>query len=209
MENDAKSPLILILPVALLMAMFVSSWLLLVVAIALGVAWQLWRIYQWQHLSVTLNPDFQQLITTHQGRITVADLTQKTGISGGAARWFLNRKAKEYGTQAMVYNNKGIVYHFLTVGALGSMLDHSNPDSELEEAEQAAIAPSLPPFTPDRSQALRQAELAKRLKVHASTLYKRRRQAEFTEWSQTKDPDGIAWIFDLNSRQFFPHNQPS
>lgn len=229
MENDAKGILILILPFALVMTVVITAWPLFVGAIAFSIAWRLLQEYQWRQLSIAVNPDFRRLIESNQGKITVADLALTTGLTGSSARWFLNRKAKEYGAQAIPYENKGIVYYFLTVAALRNMFDDSDPDFELEEY----FEPSQPSASPhDIAQLLDldeprnrgiagiaalvdlnsaadlepmiQAELAKRFDVHPSTVRKRRREPDFTEWSQTKDPDGIAWQYDANTRQFFP-----
>jgi hypothetical protein len=49
-----------------------------------------------------------------------------------------------------------------------------------------------------------QSELAKRLNVYSSTVYKRRNDPEFPEWSRSRDPDGIAWSFSRKTKEFFP-----
>ncbi len=49
-----------------------------------------------------------------------------------------------------------------------------------------------------------QSELAKRLNVYSSTVYKRRNDPDFPEWSRSRDPDGIAWSFSRKAREFFP-----
>ncbi|MBK1989282.1 hypothetical protein A0J48_017350 [Sphaerospermopsis aphanizomenoides BCCUSP55] len=49
-----------------------------------------------------------------------------------------------------------------------------------------------------------QSELAKRLGVYSSTVYKRRNDPDFPEWSRSRDPDGIAWSYSRKSREFFP-----
>jgi hypothetical protein len=49
-----------------------------------------------------------------------------------------------------------------------------------------------------------QSELAKRLNVYSSTVYKRRDDPDFPEWSRSKDPDGIAWKYSRKTREFFP-----
>jgi hypothetical protein len=49
-----------------------------------------------------------------------------------------------------------------------------------------------------------QSELAKRLNVYSSTVYKRRNDPEFPEWSRAKDPDGIAWSYSEKTKEFFP-----
>ncbi|MEH1872946.1 hypothetical protein [Nostoc sp.] len=49
-----------------------------------------------------------------------------------------------------------------------------------------------------------QSELAKRLNVYSSTVYKRRNDPEFPDWSRSKDPDGIAWSYSEKTKEFFP-----
>lgn len=49
-----------------------------------------------------------------------------------------------------------------------------------------------------------QSELAKRLDVYSSTVFKRRDDPEFSEWSRNRDPDGIAWRYDRKTKEFFP-----
>ncbi|MBO3461379.1 hypothetical protein G7B40_014830 [Aetokthonos hydrillicola Thurmond2011] len=49
-----------------------------------------------------------------------------------------------------------------------------------------------------------QSELAKRLNVYSSTVYKRREDPDFPEWSRGKDPDGIAWAYSRKTKEFFP-----
>ncbi|NJR17677.1 MAG: hypothetical protein HC785_19460 [Calothrix sp. CSU_2_0] len=49
-----------------------------------------------------------------------------------------------------------------------------------------------------------QSELAKRLNVYSSTVFKRRDDADFPEWSRSRDPDNIAWRYDRKTREFFP-----
>jgi hypothetical protein len=49
-----------------------------------------------------------------------------------------------------------------------------------------------------------QSELAKRLNVYSSTVYKRRSEADFSEWTRSRDPDGIAWTYSPETREFFP-----
>ena len=43
--------------------------------------------------------------------------------------------------------------------------------------------------------ALTQIELAKRLQVDSATLTKNRAKPNFSEWSQSKDPEGMAWSY--------------
>jgi hypothetical protein len=43
--------------------------------------------------------------------------------------------------------------------------------------------------------ALSSSALAKRLGVSRSTIYRRKNKADFSVWTQTLDPDGIAWMY--------------
>ena len=49
-----------------------------------------------------------------------------------------------------------------------------------------------------------QSELAKRLGVYSSTVFKRRNDPQFSEWSRNRDPDGIAWTYSKETKEFFP-----
>jgi hypothetical protein len=49
-----------------------------------------------------------------------------------------------------------------------------------------------------------QAELAKRLDVHSSTVGKRKSDDDFPEWSQSRDPEGIAWEYNPDTKEFVP-----
>jgi hypothetical protein len=48
-----------------------------------------------------------------------------------------------------------------------------------------------------------QADLAKRLDVHASTIYKRRSDVSFGEWTRNRDPEGLAWAYSRESKEFY------
>ncbi|MEA5570264.1 hypothetical protein [Calothrix sp. UHCC 0171] len=72
-----------------------------------------------------------------------------------------------------------------------------NPPATLEEAKKT-LAKQL------TFGSLIQSELAKRLNVYSSTVFKRRGDVDFPEWSRSRDPDGIAWRYDRKTREFFP-----
>lgn len=54
------------------------------------------------------------------------------------------------------------------------------------------------------SEHLIQSEVAKRLDVHSSTVYKRRDDPDFAEWSRSRDPEGIAWQYSPDTKMFSP-----
>ncbi|MEQ8538704.1 MAG: hypothetical protein RIB93_14815 [Coleofasciculus sp. D1-CHI-01] len=95
------------------------------------------------------------------------------------------------------------------------MEDKSSPwESETEEAdiqEKLESPPEKPSPQSEQSedeekegQALIQAELAKRLDVHSSTIGKRKSDPDFAQWSQSKDPDGVAWEYSSETKEFLP-----
>lgn len=51
---------------------------------------------------------------------------------------------------------------------------------------------------------LNQVELASRLKVHPSTISKRKTKADFIQWSREKDPEAIAWEYSRETKRFAP-----
>ncbi|MFM7409173.1 MAG: hypothetical protein ACKO3K_21560 [Cuspidothrix sp.] len=85
---------------------------------------------------------------------------------------------------------------------------------EEEEIQLESKPESLPEAIPETVQkplseqlvfgSLIQSELAKRLGVYSSTIYKRRNDPDFSEWSRSRDPDGIAWSYSRKSKEFFP-----
>jgi hypothetical protein len=54
----------------------------------------------------------------------------------------------------------------------------------------------------DAGQSLIQAELAKRLDLNSSTVGRRKSDPDFEEWSQSKDPEGIAWRYESETKMF-------
>jgi hypothetical protein len=48
-----------------------------------------------------------------------------------------------------------------------------------------------------------QADLAKRLDVHPSTLYKRRSDVSFSDWTRNRDPEGFGWGYQRDTKEFY------
>ncbi|MBW4622162.1 MAG: hypothetical protein KME17_22765 [Cyanosarcina radialis HA8281-LM2] len=82
-----------------------------------------------------------------------------------------------------------------------------SPWDEPPQTESLPLASSQPseashrPSTPKR---LIQWQLAKRLDVSSSTVYRRRDDPDFAEWTRSRDPEGIAWRFSEKTKEFFP-----
>lgn len=56
---------------------------------------------------------------------------------------------------------------------------------------------------------LKQHDLAKRLKVTSQAITAHRTKPDFINWSQTHDPEGVAWKYDRISSSFYRVEQPS
>lgn len=139
-DSGANSTLLLIIPIAIAIGVLFVAWPFFVGLFVIGLVWKLWQTYQWQQLSKKINPIFNELVQANQGCITVLDMSVKANISASTAKWYLQRKAEQYGAVCRLFDNKGIVYYFLTANALGSIFDDSEP--EIEEKLAPKIAPS-------------------------------------------------------------------
>ncbi|MGK7940933.1 MAG: hypothetical protein AB4062_12450 [Crocosphaera sp.] len=72
------------------------------------------------------------------------------------------------------------------------------PVTTSENVEVSADSEKKQKFT------LIQSDLAKRLDTTPSTIGRRKTDEGFAEWSQSKDPDGIAWKYLRKSKVFIP-----
>ncbi|MDJ0659022.1 MAG: hypothetical protein QNJ42_05970 [Crocosphaera sp.] len=77
-------------------------------------------------------------------------------------------------------------------------LDPGPPPTTPEQEDPSAESPKKEKFT------LIQSDLAKRLDTTPSTIGRRKTDASFGEWSQSKDPEGIAWKYLRKSKVFIP-----
>jgi hypothetical protein len=140
-DSGANSTLLVILPLALAIAVLFVAWPLFVGLFVIGLAWKLWQTYQWQQLSNQINPIFNQLVQASQGCLTVLDMSVKANLNASTAKWYLERKAEEYGAVRRLYEDRGVVYYFLTANALGSIFDDSEPEIEEELAPKRTPSP--------------------------------------------------------------------
>ncbi|MFN6460857.1 MAG: hypothetical protein RMZ41_003290 [Nostoc sp. DedVER02] len=231
-ENNGKAFLVLLLPISFIIIFLVATWRILLALMFLVIGFKLWQEYQWQQWTVRVNPIFHQLVRENQGRLTPMDLAIKGNFPGTTAKRYLDGKASEFGATIINSEEAGQSYYFITASILGNILDSSEPVKELPSQPVTKTARSLlapPPPIPQEEEpetesepqltheedkrslekqlifgSLIQSELAKRLNVYSSTVYKRRNDPEFPEWSRSKDPDGIAWSYSERTKEFFP-----
>ncbi len=83
-------------------------------------------------------------------------------------------------------------------------LKEVQPPQDVQEEPLTAVAEPLNLEKQLMFGSLIQSELAKRLSVYSSTVYKRRNDPDFPEWSRSKDPDSIAWTYSPKTKEFFP-----
>ncbi len=75
---------------------------------------------------------------------------------------------------------------------------------DLEDLPTPIVTPHLAESTTDRPIVkIIQSELAKRLDVHSSTIYKRRSEPDFTDWTRNRDPEGLAWAYAEDSKEYY------
>ncbi|AKG22222.1 hypothetical protein [Calothrix sp. 336/3] len=232
-ENHGKGFLVLLLPISFLVIFLVATWRIWLALFVLILGLNIWQRYQWQQWCQQVNPMFNQLMRETQGKITPMDLAVRGNFPGDTAKRYLDTKAGEFGANIVNSPDGSKIYYFMTASTLGSILDSSEPLKELADGKPVATTAELllapPPkkteltevteseeiITPHtetvpslESQlifgSLIQSELAKRLNVYSSTVYKRRDESDFSEWTRSRDPDGIAWTYSPETKEFFP-----
>jgi len=77
---------------------------------------------------------------------------------------------------------------------------HLPPSSLIPDPSEAPKEQAEQPFHKQSTlESLLQSELAKRLDVHSSTVYKRRAEPDFPEWSRQRS-EGIAWKYSPDTK---------
>lgn len=230
MENYGKSFLVIILPISFLIIFVLNTWKFLLIGLLVIMSFNLWQKYRWEKWCDQVNPLFYELIEENQGKISSVDLAIRGNFPGDEAKRYLEKKAKEFGVNLVDSETDSPYYYFITGSILGEILDGSESDmkpvgrSVTKEArsllsppvlvlegregdKEGQITNSLQTKSLEKQLAfgsLIQSELAQRLGVYSSTVYKRRNDPDFSEWTRSRDPEGIAWSYSRKNREFFP-----
>ncbi|MEA5618071.1 hypothetical protein VB711_09510 [Cronbergia sp. UHCC 0137] len=232
MQYDGKAFLVLLLPISFVIIFLVSTWKIWLIFLAIAICFNLWQQYRWDKWCQEVNPLFHQIIRENQGKITPMDLSIKGNLSGTVAKRYLDGKAAEFGASMLNSDNEDQCYYFITGSILGDILDSSESvkEDKVQSPSKKALSLLMPPTSspeqeeeiteslPDLNHeeikpplaqqlvfgSLIQSELAKRLNVYSSTVYKRRNDPDFAEWSRARDPDGVAWSYSRRNKEFFP-----
>ncbi|MEM6610857.1 MAG: hypothetical protein AAF652_01125 [Cyanobacteria bacterium P01_C01_bin.72] len=78
-----------------------------------------------------------------------------------------------------------------------------SPQTTTVNPESETVSSQINPATSiDAGQSLIQAELAKRLDLNSSTVGRRKSDPDFPLWSMSKDPEGIAWRYDPDTKLY-------
>jgi hypothetical protein len=99
---------------------------------------------------------------------------------------------------------------FSAIAQLANEKKDSQPTEEVTPTTPEAIAPQEEvPEIPVKEEVkskleLIQADLAKRLDLTSSTIARRKTNADFSQWSQSKDPEGLAWKYLPKTQTFVP-----
>lgn len=215
-SNSSKnlSPaLTLILPLALLL-LFLQKILPLLIAIATAAGgWHLLRRYRQktQRHQGNLDEIFYHLIQQHQGRMTVLDLAMQSKLPAQQVQQYLDQRAAEFSAQFEVTEQGGMIYCFETVQPLFSeaiATESQTISSPETQQKQVDLFPLADESSIERNSScpkeLNQSELAQRLGVHPSTIRNWKHKSEFQQWSENKDPDGIAWYYSTETKRFYP-----
>ncbi|MDJ0674438.1 MAG: hypothetical protein QNJ36_03385 [Calothrix sp. MO_167.B42] len=235
-EGYGKGYLVLLLPISFLIIFLVATWPVLVAFIVLALGLTILDRYRWQSWCEKINPIFNQMLYENQGKITPVDLAIRCNFSGSTAKRYLDTKAKEFGFIPSDTENGNKVYYFLTGSNLSNILDSSDPIIETKPAVSRTPTQLLAPPPQENKQevgvevepesappshgeakvplekqlifgSLIQSELAKRLNVYSSTVYKRRNDPDCPQWSRNRDPDGVAWVYSPSTKEFFPEDE--
>lgn len=133
---DSGNSLTFVLPLAaLIIVLLAVFWPFILSVFVIVLAFQLWQKFRFQQLAAEIDPVFNQLLQANKGCLTILDLTSKTRLTAKTARWYLDKKAEEYGGVKRQFEDKGIVYYFLTSSTLGGILDDSEPEGDTPQLE--------------------------------------------------------------------------
>ena len=89
------------------------------------------------------------------------------------------------------------------VPAVTPVTAEAKPEPELATPVVESPIASAPDLTTIPIVTIIQSELAKRLDVHSSTIYKRRSEPDFTNWTRNRDPDGLAWGYAEAEKEYY------
>jgi hypothetical protein len=76
------------------------------------------------------------------------------------------------------------------------------PEPIEETVPETIVTEPVTAQTTSNALTLIQSDLAKRLDTTSSTIARRKTEPDFADWSLSKDPDGVAWSYDPETKLF-------
>jgi hypothetical protein len=183
--------------------------ILLPFIIAGAIGWglfQLWRYWQQEKGKAQLAAVLQQnqltealysLVKEHQGRVSIFDLSMRANVSAEDARQFLDEQAKKHMAHFEPTDSGEILYLFESLVNLPA----HQPEQRLPE--QPVSNPGT--TQPDSNITFNQADLARRLGLSSSAVSRKKFAPDFAEWSQERDPEKWAWVYNDDEKYFYPY----
>ncbi len=83
-------------------------------------------------------------------------------------------------------------------------LEQDTPSSKLSDESRPFAPEELTGGGSELTESLTDVEMAVRLGVKTSTLGKAKKRTDFSEWSKSKDPNGLSWQWIADSKRFVP-----
>lgn len=154
--------------------------------------WQRYRMGQGRQQK-RLRTIFYRLLREHHGQVMLLDFAMTAEIPAIAARHYLDSRAQEFAARFEVTEQGDVVYVFSSL--------------QLARLQPPAAPTTLPidsTTAPDLPASLTQAELAKRLGVTAKTISRKKHSSLLSDWTQTRDPEGVGWSYAAQTQRFFP-----
>lgn len=200
---ESSSSRYLVYVIGLLLAVGVTFTLLrmllplLRVMLPIAAGWWLWRRWQRTHQlqQASLDAVFYQLLQEHRGQITVLDFAMTARLSAATAKEYLDARAKDFSAQFEVTERGDVYYLFPT---LKSPQFQSTGCSVLLY-QQGVTVPTTIVLEP-----MTQAQLARRLNVSAGVISRKKLSSDLLTWSKVRDPDGVGWAYQAETRRFLP-----
>lgn len=216
LTKNSQSHLIALIPILIVIGVVSLVWREILLGGLAIYGWRVWSQQQQNKLAhqAYLKELFYELIQENRGCVTHLDWAIKANLTSDKAREYLKARAEEFSAELDLNEQGALVYRFSIERSPQTLEKKGDrpPQQTIEVSPIVADEPSLEkevtPIGVKPSvvaiEPLIQSQLAKRLNVHPSTLSKKKIKPDFSEWSRSQDPEGIAWKYLKDEKQFFP-----
>jgi len=173
---------------------------LLQLLLPLAISWWLWQRHRTEQnrQQKRLRTVFYRLLREYNGQIMLLDFAMTAEMPAIVARRYLDSRAQEFAAHFEVTEQGDVVYVFSSLQLARSQPTVAPSALPLDDATVSALPASLT-----------QVELAKRLGVAAKTISRKKHSPLLSDWSQTRDPDGVGWSYAAQTQRFSPMSERS